>query len=246
MAPAGIGTDLEGIHAVGAAVEAGRVTRLTVEKRRSNKDDVVRIVDAATDAGIYVEFVDDVRDQAQTGAPQGVVARARPLNTLSLNDAIRLLPNPAFVVLDHIEDPRNIGATARSAHAAGMTALVVSERRSAPLGATAFKAAVGTLEHLPVVVVSSVADALKQLSKADIWTVGLAGDAETSLFGLDLLERPVALCVGAEGSGLSRLVAERCDVLAHIPMAGPTESLNASVASALACFEVARIRGWVS
>lgn len=246
MAPAGIGTDLEGIHAVEAALDAGRVTKLVVESRRSDKEDIVRIVDKAKDVGLSVSYVDDVRDQAQTGAPQGVVARARPLQTLSLREAVGLSDNPALVVLDHIEDPRNIGATARSAYAAGMTALVVSDRRSAPLGATAFKAAVGTLEHLPIVVVSSIADALTQLAKADVWTVGLAGDAEESLFGHGLLGRPVALCIGAEGAGLSRLVAERCDVLAHIPMAGPAESLNASVASALACFEVARVRGWVS
>lgn len=246
MARVGIGTDLEGIHAVEAALDAGRVTSLVVEQRRSERGDVARIVARAEAGSIPVRYVDDVRPMASTHAPQGVVASARPLSTLSIKDAVSLATTPAFLVVDHVEDPRNIGAAARSAHAAGMTALIVSDRRSAPLGATAFKAAAGALEHLPVVVVSSIPEALKRLGKLGVWTVGLDGEAETSLLGLDLLDRSVALCIGAEGAGLSRLVAERCDVLATIPMVGDVESLNASVASALACFEVARVRGWVS
>ena len=246
MAHAGIGTDLEGIHAVEAALDARRVTGITVERRRSERDDVGRIVAKAEAENVSVRYVDDVRPMATTHAPQGVIARARSIEPLSINDAMHLVDRPAFLVVDHVEDPRNIGAAARSAFAAGMTALVVSDRRSAPLGATAFKAAVGAFEQLPIVVVSSIPEALKRFGKLGVWTVGLDGEAETSLLGLDLLDQSVALCIGAEGAGLSRLVAERCDVLATIPMVGDVESLNASVASALACFEVARVRGWVS
>lgn len=246
MALVGIGADLEGIHAVEAAVDAGRVTGLTAERRRAKGEDVARIIRKAAEAGASIEYVDDVRDLATTGAPQGVVARARPIQSIALKQAAKLNDNPALLVLDHVEDPRNIGAAARSASAAGMTALVVSQHRSAPIGATAFKAAVGTLEHLPIVVVSSIAEALSRLSKLQLWTVGLDGNGTDSLFGNELLSRPVAVVVGAEGKGLSRLVGERCDVVATIPMVGEAESLNASVASALACFEVARMRGWVS
>jgi 23S rRNA (guanosine2251-2'-O)-methyltransferase len=149
---------------------------------------------------------------------------------------------PALVVLDHLEDPRNVGAVARSAVAAGVGALVVSEHRAAPLEATAFKAAAGALEHLRVTMVSSVANALANLKKMDVWTVGLDASGSRSLFGLDLLAGPVALVLGAEGAGLSRLVADRVDVLATIPRYGQVESLNASVAAALAVYEVARVR----
>jgi 23S rRNA (guanosine2251-2'-O)-methyltransferase len=246
MARAGIGTDLEGIHAVEAALDAGRVVGLTAESKRASGGDIARILVKAQAHGVPVELVEDVRPRAVTHAPQGVIARARAIEPLSIDEAVRGSEFPALLVLDHVEDPRNIGAAARSAFAAGMSALVVSHRRSAPLGATAFKAAVGTLEHLPIVVVSSIPEALKRLEKLDVWRVGLDGAAETSLLGLELLGQPVALCIGAEGSGLSHLVAERCDVLATIPMVGGAESLNASVASALACFEVARVRGWVS
>ena len=246
MAHAGIGAELEGIHAVEAALDAGRVVDITAERRRAERTDVCRVVAKAVDANIPVRYVDDVRPMAATQAPQGLVARARPIEPVTIDAALTLAAPAALLVVDHVEDPRNIGAAARSAYAAGMTAIVVSDRRSAPLGATAFKAAVGALEHLPIVVVSSIPEALKRLGKNGVWTVGLDGEATTSLLGLELLDQPVALCIGAEGAGLSHLVAERCDVLATIPMVGGVESLNASVASALACFEVARVRGWVS
>ncbi len=246
MAFAGIGTELEGIHAVEAALDAGRVITLSVERRRMGKPDIARIVRKAQAQNVPVNVVDDVRPLAVTAAPQGVFAKARAIEPLSIKEAVALAENPALLVLDHVEDPRNIGAAARSAVAAGMTALVVSQRRGAPIGATAFKAAAGALESLPVVVVSSIADALKRLDQLDVWKVGLDGSGEQSILGLDLLARPVAVCVGAEGEGLSRLVAERCDVLAYIPMVGATESLNASVAAALASYEVARVRGWLS
>ncbi|MFV1999083.1 MAG: 23S rRNA (guanosine(2251)-2'-O)-methyltransferase RlmB [Acidimicrobiia bacterium] len=246
MALAGIGADLEGIHSVAAALSAGRITRITVERGRLKHADVASVVERARMLSIPIDQVDDVRPMATTTAPQGILAAARPIEPTTLKAAVQNTENPALVVLDHIEDPRNVGAIARSAVAAGMTAMVVPSRRSAPLGATAFKAAVGALEQLPIVVVSSIADALKRTSQLGLWNVGLDGESDRSLFGLEILAQPLALCIGAEGEGLSRLVKDRCDVIAAIPMVGQTESLNASIATALASFEVARIRGWVS
>jgi 23S rRNA (guanosine2251-2'-O)-methyltransferase len=246
MAHAGIGTEIEGVHAVEAALQSGRVTALSLERSRLHKPDIENLVRNARAQGVPVEVVDDVRPMAVTAAPQGVVATARAIQPISIKDAVALSDNPALLVLDHIEDPRNIGAAARSAVAAGMTALVVSQRRSAPIGATAFKAAAGALEKIPIVLVSSIADALKRLDQLDVWKIGLDARGERSILDLDLLERPVAVCVGAEGEGLSKLVAERCDVLVYIPMVGAAESLNASVAAALASYEVARVRGWLS
>lgn len=246
MAHAGIGTELEGVHAVEAALARGRVTSLSVERRRMQRLDLASIVEMAEAQHLPVSVVDDVRPFASTDSPQGVVAVARSVIPVSIKEAVSLSDKPALLVLDHVEDPRNIGAVARSAVAAGMTALVVSQRRSAPIGATAFKAAAGSLEELPIVVVSSIADALKRLDQLDVWRVGLDGRGEQSILGLDLLGQPVAVCIGAEGEGLSRLVAERCDVLVRIPMVGETESLNASVAASLASYEVARVRGWLT
>lgn len=246
MAPAGIGDRVEGLHAVAAALEAGRVVSMAIEEQRIERQPYASLVKAAEAASVPIEVVEDVRPEAVTDSPQGVIARCRPLPTATLEEAIAATDPPALLVFDHVEDPRNLGAAVRSAVAAGFRAIVVPHRRSAPLGATAFKAAAGTFEDVLVVEVGSIPGALRRLGQIGVWRVGLAADGEQSLFGFDLLAEPVALVVGAEGKGLSRLTAERCDALVRIPHSDVVESLNASVAGALAVFEVARIRGWVS
>ena len=245
MAPAGIGGRVEGTHAVRAALAAGRVRVLYVERTRR---DVERLVDEARCSGADVQLMDRVGGLAETDSHQGLVAKARPIPFVSLESLLHGRPSartPALLVLDHLQDPRNVGATARSALAAGMTGLVVPHRRAAPLSALAFKAAAGSLEHLPVASVSSVAVAARKASDAGVWTVGLDPSAADQLFGLGLLAEPVALFVGAEGRGLGRLVADRLDLLVSIPTADDVPSLNAGVAAALACFEVGRVRGGI-
>lgn len=240
MAQPGIGDSVEGLHAVAAALEAGRVRSLLVE--RGSVENVLKVVEEAERRNVRVEFVDDLREHATTTAPQGVVAHCRPLLTRSLDDAIAATSPAAILVLDHIVDPRNVGAIARTALAAGILGFVVTDRRAAPLGATAFKAAAGAFERLTVVEVSSVAGALSDLKRRDVWVVGLDADGDQPLFGLGLLTEPVAIVLGAEGTGLSRLVRERADVIASIPLMGGVESLNVSVAAGLAAYEVLRAR----
>lgn len=243
MARSGIGAEVEGFHAVEAALRNGRVETLIVEKRRAERsEDVAELVELARGDSVEVQFVDDVRSIAFTTAPQGVFARCRPLPDSDLGALIGRSDPAALVVIDHVEDNHNLGAIARSAVAAGITSLIVPTRRSAPLGSAAFKAAAGAFEHCLISTVSSTADAVRNLKDAGVWTVGLDADGDQSLFGLDLFTEPVAIIIGAE-TGLGRLVRDRVDVVASIPMIGPTESLNASVAAALACFEVARVRG---
>jgi 23S rRNA (guanosine2251-2'-O)-methyltransferase len=240
MAPPGVGVEVEGLHAVAAAVAAGRVERLFVEAARAEA--LHSLTAAALAAGARVQVVSDLRALAVTSAPQGVVAHCRPLPTVALEEAAAAQHPAALVVLDHLEDPRNVGAAARSALAAGMGGMVLARRRAAPLGATAFKAAAGALERLPVALVSSVAQAVDGLGRLGVWTVGLEAGAGQPLFGLELLAEPVAVVVGAEGRGLAPLVAERVDVRASIPLEAGVESLNAAVAASLACYEVARVR----
>lgn len=236
MAPAGYGDKVEGIHAVTAALAAGRVERLYVERsRRGRLGPVLEALEAPT-----VEFVEDVRPMADTDAPQGVVAFCHPITPVTLESLAG--EDAAVLVLDHVEDPHNLGASARSALAAGIRGIVVSSRRAAPLSSTAFKTAAGALERLPVAVVGSIPGALSRLKDHGLWIVGLEPEGDQSLFCLDLLTEPVAVVVGAEGSGLAELTRKRCDVLASIPMAANTESLNASVSAALASFEIMRVR----
>ena len=246
MAPAGIGDRVEGLHAVAAALAAGRVLSIAVEKQRLRNEPYSELVEAAKAAAVPVAVVEDVRADALTDAPQGIVARCRPVAPTTLEAAVAATDPAALLVFDHFEDPRNVGAAVRSAVAAGFRAIVVARRRSAPLGATAFKAAAGTLEEVAIVEVGSIPEAMKRLSQLGVWLVGLDAGSDQSLFGFDLLAEPTALVIGAEASGLSRLVAERCDALVSIPLNETVESLNASVAAALAVFEVARTRGWVS
>lgn len=242
----GIGDRLEGIHAVAAAIKAGRLTSLTVERSRSESPELAAIIESAEALQVHPEFVEDVRQLASTTAPQGVVARARPIETLALRELVDTVAEPVLVLLDHAEDPRNVGAIARSAVAAGAGGMVVSSRRSAPLGATAFKAAVGAFERLPVAVVPSIADAVRQLRDLGLWIVSLDGAGTESFYDLRILDDPIGVVIGAEGKGVSRLVAERSDVVARLPMANDMESLNASVAAALALFEIGRARGALS
>lgn len=187
-----------------------------------------------------VSVVEDVRPQAETEAPQGLLAECRPIMPIPLDDLV--VDRPAVMVLDHVEDPHNVGAIARSTAASGMTGMVVSARRAAPLSAVAFKSAAGAMERLPVSVVGSIPDALSRLKDLGLWLVGLDTGGTSELFGLDLLTEPVAVVVGAEGAGLSRLTSARCDLVVSIPMADQSESLNASVSAALAGFEIMRIR----
>ena len=238
MAPAGYGNRVEGIHSVAAAAQRGRIRKLWVEEKRLGRSEVAEIVGVV--GSEKTALVRDVRPMAESEAPQGVVADCSPIMPIPIDELG--VPGAAVVVLDHMEDPHNVGAIARSALASGMTGMVVSSRRAAPLSATAFKSAAGALETLPVAVVGSIPEALSRLKDGGVWIVGLEARSGTSLLGLELLTEPVAVVVGAEGTGLSVLTAKRCDMLVSIPMAASFESLNASVSAALACFEIMRVR----
>lgn len=181
---------------------------------------------------------------ARTESHQGVVAKADPLPRFELEELARPLAGrpPFLMVADGITDPYNLGALMRSAEAAGVTGVVLGERRCARLGPTVAKAAAGAIEHLRVAVVAGIPAALSDLHRLGVWSVGLAPEAEASVFDLDVATEPLALVLGAEGSGLSRLVRQRCDALARIPQQGRTASLNVSAAGAVAFFEIARRR----
>jgi 23S rRNA (guanosine2251-2'-O)-methyltransferase len=221
-------------------VRAGRGRSLTVERQRLRHDDIDALVEEARAAGVEVQVVNTVEDLAESENPQGLVLDATPVPLHTVDELV--VDGAAILVLDHVEDPRNVGAAARSAVAAGLTGLIVPERRAAPMGAAAFKAAAGALEHLPVAVVSSTADAVARLKERHVWTVGLAADAPDVLFGQPLLAEPVAIVIGSEVKGMGTLVRERLDLIVRIPMSPLVESLNASVTAALVAFEVARVR----
>lgn len=243
MVPPGYGGRVEGIPAVSAALGAGRVKAVQVAAGSADSPRLERLLAAASDQGVRIRKVESLRGIAETAAPQGVVADCHPLRPVTLDELVAECEPAALLVIDHVTDPRNLGAIARSASASGTPRLVIPRRRGSPLTPVAFKAAAGGLESVRVCLVSSVPDTIRRLSQMQIWTVGLTAEAPTSLFGLELLTEPVALVMGAEHRGLSRLSAARCDQLVSIPMQAGTDSLNVSVAAALALFELARVRG---
>jgi 23S rRNA (guanosine2251-2'-O)-methyltransferase len=231
-----------GINPVLEALRAGRVAELWVADSRNDR--VRQVLDLAREQGVTPRVADPetLRHLTKGGVHQGVAARSRPLPEASLEDLARGGGDPALiVVLDGVEDPQNVGAIMRSLHAAGGTGLVRQTRHAAPLEGAAAKASAGAVYHLPVAPVVNIARALEELKTAGIWTVGLDGGAETRYDAIDLT-LPTAVVVGAEGSGLRRLVRERCDLLASIPMRGRVGSLNVSVAAAIVLFEAVRQR----
>jgi 23S rRNA (guanosine2251-2'-O)-methyltransferase len=231
-----------GINPVLEAVRTGRATELVVQEPHGDR--VREIVAAARAAGVPVRttHADGIRRLVPTGVHQGVVARMRPAPQATLEDLASPEQGvPLIVVLDGVEDPNNVGAILRSVHAAGATGLVRQTRRAAPLDGGAAKASAGAVHHVPVADVVNIARALEDLKKLGVWTVGLDAEADLHYDDIDLT-LPTALVVGAEGSGLRRLVRERCDRLASIPMRGQLGSLNVSVAAAILLFEAVRQR----
>jgi 23S rRNA (guanosine2251-2'-O)-methyltransferase len=240
---------IEGRRPVLEALRAGRPVDRILLASGVGRATVAELLDLARRRGVQVETVPRtvVDAEATTGAHQGILAVVAPIEPIDLVELLALPlaghEPPFFLAMDGIEDPHNLGALARSAEGAGCHGVIVPRHRSAPLSAVAVKSSAGALQHLPVAEVPNLPRAIERLRDSGVWCIGLTGDAEASLFGLELADEPVCVVVGGEGGGLHRLVREACDVLVRIPMAGRVESLNASVAGALALFEVRRRRG---
>ena len=233
-----------GINPVLEALRAKRVTGMRVSSRADDR--VTALVRLAGEQGIPVRRVSgDELDRLAGGAPhrhQGVVADAEGKTAVSVEDlVVGAKGAPLIVVLDSIEDPHNVGAILRTVDAAGADGVVRQSRHAAALGGAAAKASAGAVAHVAIAEVVNIARALETLKEAGVWTVGLVGDAPKRYDDLDLT-LPTAFVVGAEGTGLRRLVRERCDWLVSIPMAGHVQSLNVSVAAGIALFEAVRQR----
>ncbi|MCU4186965.1 23S rRNA (guanosine(2251)-2'-O)-methyltransferase RlmB [Acidiferrimicrobium sp. IK] len=247
----GLGGDqVEGRQAVRELLLAGRRRVHQVLVAESDDGPLGALAELARARAIPVHAVGRGRIDAlaATDAPQGVVANADPLVAVDLDELIQPPGEAAamLVVLDEVTDPHNLGAVMRSALSAGATGVVLGRHRSARLTPSALKAAAGAAEYLPVALVTGIPAALRTLSEAGVWTVGLDADGPTSLWELPVASEAVAIVLGAEGRGLSRLARERCEVVARVPMLGPLDSLNVSATAALACFEVARRRAAAS
>jgi 23S rRNA (guanosine2251-2'-O)-methyltransferase len=232
-----------GINPVLEALRARRVTSIRVSSRADER--VTAVVRLAGEQGIPVRRVSVEELDGLTGAlhrHQGVVADVAAKKIVTVEDLVIGAHGAALiVVLDSIEDPHNVGAILRTVDAAGGDGVVRQSRHAAALGGAAAKASAGAVSHVTVAEVVNIARALETLKEAGVWTVGLVGDAPKRYDEVDLT-LPTAFVVGAEGTGLRRLVRERCDWLVSIPMQGHVQSLNVSVAAGIALFEAVRQR----
>ena len=232
-----------GINPVLEALRAGRVRELRVTERSNSR--LRDVLTLAGERGIRVRRVppDALDRESRHGVHQGIVAVIDQPREHTVEELVREAQGPALiVVLDSIEDPQNVGAILRTADAAGAHGVVIQSRHAAALGGAAAKASAGAVSFVRVAEVVNIARALEELKELGVWTVGLSDDAPVPYDQVDFTV-PTAIVLGAEGTGLRRLVREGCDHLAAIPMRGRVGSLNVSVAAGVTLFEALRQRG---
>jgi 23S rRNA (guanosine2251-2'-O)-methyltransferase len=230
-----------GINPIAEALKTDRVTALWLAPGHNPR--LQQLADVARRKGVPVKprDVDALNRLAEGGVHQGAVAEVRDTRGEDTLEDLAASGIPLIVVLDSIEDPHNVGAILRTVDAAGATGVIRQSRHAAPLSGATAKASAGAVTHVRVVDVVNIARALEELKQMNVWTVGLAGDAPKRYDEIDLTV-PTAVVVGAEGSGLRRLVREKCDWLASIPMLGHVDSLNVSVATGIVLYEAIRQR----
>lgn len=201
---------------------------------------VGKIIDKLTRAKVEIKFVDKNFFRDIEGNHQGVMIEVDSFKYGSLDD---LKDSGRLILLDKIEDPHNLGAIIRSAESFDFDGVIIPERRSAKVSPTVYKTSAGAINNIKIVMVKNLNRAMEELKDQGFWIYGLAGEADSSIDQTDLKGK-VALVVGNEGDGLSRMVREHCDMLVKIPMQGLVNSLNASVASAISMYELVRQNGF--
>jgi 23S rRNA (guanosine2251-2'-O)-methyltransferase len=232
-----------GVNPVLEALRAGRARRLRVGPRSDRR--IAEAIALARARGVSVERVDtaSLDRAARGGVHQGLAAEVEAPAEYGIGEIVAAAAPepPLIVVLDGVEDPYNVGAILRSLDASGGHGAVRQARHAAALDGVAAKASAGAVATTRIATVVNIARAIDELKEVGVWTVGLAADAPDRYDAIDLT-LPTAIVLGAEGSGLRRLVRERCDRLASIPMRGHVDSLNVSVAAGVMLFEAARQR----
>ncbi len=240
--PASSSNALYGINTVEEAIRTRPVEHVLVAEGHRNRR-VQEIIEKCRAAGIPLRFAPRAALDRAAGTiqHQNVVAlcAAKPYD--SVETILRSSSRPLLVVLDGVEDPANLGAIVRTVVGAGSHGVIIPDRRAAGLSPAVARAAAGALEHAKIARVTNLVRTLVELKKENLWVYGFESRAQKSYLDLDY-SSPCALVVGGEGHGLHRLVREACDEVAHIPLYGPVQSLNVSVAASVVLYEAARQR----
>ena len=233
---------IEGRRAVEEALGCGMPLRSALVQERSGERDqaLEKIAARLEDAGVPVERVPRARLDALSshGAHQGVVVRTRPFEYAELSDVIAAAGegDALVVVLDHVTDQGNFGAIVRTAEVVGAAGVVVAKARAASVGVGAYKTSAGAVMHLPIAQVPNLARAIEELQAAGFWACAATEHAREDVWHAPMGGR-LALVMGSEGEGISRLVAERCDFACKLPQRGRVESLNVAQATTVLCYE---------
>ena len=238
---------IEGRNAVLEALKADRsIDRLLIIDSKNQDAPIKRIVAEARNKGIVVQFKskDALDSIADNNKHQGVIAYIAAYDYVSIDDIIAKAKgkneDPFVLILDKIEDPHNLGAIIRTANIAGVHGIIISKRRAVGLTATVAKTSAGAIEYTPIAKVTNISRAIEELQEKGLWIVCADMDGDM-MYNVDL-KGPIGLVVGNEGEGVSKLVKERCDLVAKIPMKGDIDSLNVSVATAVLVYEAYRQR----
>lgn len=237
---------IEGRNAVIEAFRSGRTIDKVFILDGCQDGPVRTIAREAKKAGSLIQYVSRERldNMSATGKHQGVIAYAAAYEYAEVEDILQVAKDknepPFLFILDEIEDPHNLGAIIRTANLCGAHGVIIPKRRAAGLTATVLKASAGALNYTPVAKVTNIAATIEELKKEGIWFVCGDMGGET-MYNLNL-KGPIGLVIGNEGNGVSRLVREKCDMTASIPMKGDIDSLNASVAAGVLAFEIVRQR----
>jgi 23S rRNA (guanosine2251-2'-O)-methyltransferase len=237
---------LEGRNAVLEAFRSGRSVDKLYVQADLHEGIISTITREARKAGTVISYVPKERlnQMSETGSHQGVIALAASFDYAEVEDILRKAEEkgeaPFLFLLDGIEDPHNLGAIIRTANLAGAHGVVITRHRAVGLTATVAKASAGAINYTPVAKVTNLAATIEELKEKGMWFVCAAMDG-TRMYDLDL-KGPIGLVIGNEGEGVSRLVREKCDFTASIPMKGDIDSLNASVAAGVLAYEIVRQR----
>lgn len=238
---------IEGRNAVNEALKAERsIDKLFVQDQISNEGPLKSIIAIARKRGIVIHFESkDKMDQRSIGHKhQGVIAYVAAYDYVSIDDLLdrakQKEEHPFIMILDGVEDPHNLGAIIRTANITGVHGVIIPKRRAVGLTETVVKTSAGAIEYTPVCKVTNIVQTMEELKAKGLWIVGADMDGQL-MYNVDM-KGPLAIVVGGEGSGLSKLVKEKCDFIAQIPMKGDISSLNASVASAVLMYEALRQR----
>lgn len=238
---------VEGRNAVLELIESGKdINKIYIEKGEK-QGSINKILAKANQRKIIVTEVDKqkFRQMSQTPNAQGIIAIVPPFDYCDVYDIIELAKerneDPFILILDGIEDPHNLGSIIRTAETAGVHGIIIPKRRAASVNSTVNKVSAGAVEHMKIARVNNINETINTLKKEGIWICGTDMDTNKYYYNQDLTG-PLAIVIGSEGFGMSRLVKENCDFLIKIPMKGKITSLNASVSAGIIVYEAVKQR----